>query len=349
MPESPVTTKKFNPSDYAYASGVVQALERHLISAETLNQMVEAENWQAAVEFLTDTDYAGRINAGQGPEELVKNELRRLRILHAKLLPDDLLTGTLFVVNDFQNLKYLVKSMVQRGEPQEDDLIPGWLSAEELVELVYEQPAKPRRQEAAAFTGTVQRALGEYEKWQDPAVIDYSLDRACFQYLAALFRFRKASFALGYLTLWVDLINLTTLLRLLARGEKQGWLPKAPLMDLIFLPGGAIPEAKLKTWSQGERNEVATALLGTKYRRWLSDGLERFLYGGSWVSIERGVEEAKITYLRRARLVACGYEPVFAYFLAKENECRLLQVVLKGKTFGLPPAAIRERLWGTYV
>ncbi|NLY54905.1 MAG: V-type ATPase subunit [Firmicutes bacterium] len=344
----PEVERVYRPDEYAYAVGKVQALQNQILSTDTFRQIAEAPSMETAVRLLSESRFGEYLAEGLSYQELEKAQLTELKALHTELVPGDLLTGMPFVMADFSNLKYLVKSFIKRAEPDLSRLQVGWYGAQKMVDLVFEQPEEASPEVACHYSAVMQ-AFAAYERTEDPALIDLILDQRCYDYLYTLFRFRKADFALGFLATLADLTNLQTLLRLIIRREQQGIYPTREQKELSFLPAGTIPRQLLAGWSELSAAEAVAAVGGTKYGRNLAETFETVLKDNNWLPLERESDELKMAYLRRAKLVATGYEPVFAYFLAKENEVRLVRVALQGKAFGLPAATIRERLWGSYV
>ncbi len=344
----PELERAYRPDDYAYAVGMVQALQNQILSTDTFRQIAEAPSVEVAIRFLSESRFGEYLAEGLTYQELEKAQLEELKALHDELVPGDLLTGIAFVFADFSNLKYLVKSFIKRTEPDLTRLQIGWYGSQKMVDLVFEQPdeASP---EVAFHYSAVMEAFAGYERTEDPAMIDLILDQRCYDYLHSLFRFRKADFALGYLATLADLTNLQTLIRLIIRREQQGLTPTREQIELSFLPAGTISRETLVDWTNLSSLEVSAAVSATKYGRYLSEALDAVVKANNWLPLERESDELKVAYLRRAKLIATGYEPVFAYFLAKENEVRMVRVALQGKAFGLPAATIRERLWGSYV
>ena len=56
-----------------------------------------------------------------------------------------------------------------------------------------------------------------------------------------------------------------------------------------------------------------------------------------------------VGYLRHARLVPIGAEPVIAYVMGREAEARAVRTLLLGKLAGLPNETLRARLRDLYV
>jgi len=53
--------------------------------------------------------------------------------------------------------------------------------------------------------------------------------------------------------------------------------------------------------------------------------------------------------MKDAKYVSFGPEPVIAYIFAKENEIKLIRIIMVGKINGIDGEVIRERLRENYV
>jgi len=65
--------------------------------------------------------------------------------------------------------------------------------------------------------------------------------------------------------------------------------------------------------------------------------------------LERGIEDLLMNYLREAKKIVFGPEPVYAYGLARKRELSLIRLVGVGKLNGIPAGLIKERVSETYV
>ena len=76
--------------------------------------------------------------------------------------------------------------------------------------------------------------------------------------------------------------------------------------------------------------------------------LESMKETGSFTSIERLCDDAVMKYVKDAKYISFGIEPLIAYTAAKQAEIKSVRIVLAGKAAGLAPNLIRERLRETY-
>ena len=65
--------------------------------------------------------------------------------------------------------------------------------------------------------------------------------------------------------------------------------------------------------------------------------------------LEKQADNFLIRYIKKAKYITFGIEPLIAYLIAKENEVKLARIVLTGKKSHLPPEVIKERLRDSYV
>ena len=150
-------------------------------------------------------------------------------------------------------------------------------------------------------------------------------------------------FIKGYLRHWIDLSNLKIFCRIKYLGFskekfesmilKEGFLDEKILLQSFNLTYGEIGD-KLRASPYQELWNRATDVLEEKE---------------TFVVLERGIEDFLMKYLRRAKYIVFGPEPVFAYGLAKKKELRMLRLLGVGKLNHIPPELLKERISETYV
>ncbi|MEI3101498.1 MAG: V-type ATPase subunit [Oscillospiraceae bacterium] len=69
---------------------------------------------------------------------------------------------------------------------------------------------------------------------------------------------------------------------------------------------------------------------------------------GSMTAFELACDNAVNAYLRGAKLISYGAEPVIAYMAAVESEITAIRMILTGTLAGIAPQVIRERLRDMY-
>jgi len=68
-----------------------------------------------------------------------------------------------------------------------------------------------------------------------------------------------------------------------------------------------------------------------------------------FTTIEKLFDNKLIEYVKSAKYISYGIEPLAAYLIAKENEIKIARIIMAGKLAGIPSELIRERMRETYV
>ena len=241
---------------------------------------------------------------------------------------------------DYHNAKALVKgeALGWDGERIGRLLMPGgrW-SSEKLLDG-YQKSGLEGCTET--FRLAVNRAREVLAASGDPQQADFVLDRACYEELTALAKATGSSFLQGYAALLIDAVNLRAVVR--ARRLGRG----ADFLRQVVLDGGTIPAADLLA-SGGE--ELARLFRGSPLARAAELGGALSAAGsGSLTEFERMCDDGVMDYLRQARRVPFGEEPVIGYLCARQAEATAIRTVMSGRLAGLDGETIRGRLRRTY-
>lgn len=141
----------------------------------------------------------------------------------------------------------------------------------------------------------------------------------------------------------IDLSNIKIFFR-----TKYLGLPEDRLEGL-FLKGGFVGE-ELFLRSYGlSLAEVVEKLQASPYKDLLTRAANALGERETFVELERGIEDFLMTYLKKAKYIVFGPEPVFAYGLAKKRELSLVRLIGIGKFNQIPDELLKERMSETYV
>jgi V/A-type H+-transporting ATPase subunit C len=322
---------------YAYATGLVRALEVRLLGRQRLERMTEAKDADEALRLLSDTEYSVHFDEIEdiGCEGCLRNEeIRVLKLVDALTL-DPEVSDILRFRYDFQNLKIAVREQVSGRDLKHlydgfarfgGEQVRAAFKAENL-DLLPEPLIEPAKE-----------AIEAYSKTEDPAEADLIVDKAMF----SLFLSRAGSFGAVYIEAivktWIDQANIRTFMR--ARYLEIE--PKA--LAGMLIPGGFIKPADLAETFTLPPDEVLQRFQFSPYRSVIEMGGTGLDKTGSFVVLEREIDNYLISLLRLSRYFTFGLEVVFAYALLKLNEVKMLRLVLAGKEHGLPAEIIKERI-----
>lgn len=117
----------------------------------------------------------------------------------------------------------------------------------------------------------------------------------------------------------------------------------------MVLRGGFLDERILVENFSLSFSEVGEKIQATPYKELWTRATDALEERETFIKLERGIEDFLMKYLRRAKHIVFGPEPVFAFGLAKRRELGLVRLVGVGKLTRVPPSILSERISETYV
>lgn len=151
------------------------------------------------------------------------------------------------------------------------------------------------------------------------------------------------SFIQDYIRHRLDLSNLKVLLR-----AKYSGLPRDKFESLI-LQGGFLNDKFILQCFDLSYAEIGEKLRATPYKELWARASDTLEERETFLDLERGIEDFLMTFLKKAKTIVFGPEPVFAYGLAKRRELRLVRLLGVGKINQIPDELLKQRISATYV
>lgn len=150
-------------------------------------------------------------------------------------------------------------------------------------------------------------------------------------------------FIINYLKHKIDLANL----KILCRAKYLG-LPPQRFNDLL-LSGGGLDKKLLAASYELSYPEIADKIRFSAYFELWSRSTAVLQERGTFIELERSIEDFLMLFLKRAKYVVFGPEPIFAYIQAKRRELSLVRLVGIGKLNQIPVEILKARISETYV
>jgi V/A-type H+-transporting ATPase subunit C len=346
-----------NSSQFSYAAARVRSLEPKLLDMTEVERMLGAKNAKEAYKILNDLDYAthiGDIDKVEDFQVVIDAGLTDAKEMLERIVPDDRILDLTFLRYDFHNIKTVLKGM-SRNKGQEEirqQLLPlGRISIEAIEKFFYEKdnaslPLPVEYTEHIKTTIAETNAL--YEKKEDPRLIDLSIDKGLFSLLMTIANSTKNLFVIKFTKTWIDLTNVKTLLRVKVLKQEK-YFRDNQLLDELFIPGGTLPTYKFKDGMDVDVNSINNVFKGTDYEDTVIKGMEAYGKFKSFLYLEKYAEELLVNLARSSRYISVGPESVMAYFFAKQNNARIIRMIMVGQLRGIPQDMLRERLHKLYV
>lgn len=323
-----------------FATAMTRSNERNLITSEQFRVMIDSGSIDDICRTIQDAGY------GSDSEPFKADTYQAiLSDRELNLFDDTLALGKEFqaldvlnYVNDYHNIKVLLKAEALGVDRSDILLNTGNIPADKMVELVRNRD----KMLSEEMLNAVLEASETHARTNDPQLIDFICDKYCFIEMSRVANESGNEFVKGYVRIKTDIANLKTYARV--RAMKQPWSYFAE----VFVPGGNVDESTYQKAYNEDAAQFGTHFKGTLLADAASVGLEDLAKTSDFTLFEKLCDDALMDYAKSGKEVSFGIEVVFAYYIAKQIEMMNIRVVMAGKLAGMDPEKIQERMRKTY-
>ncbi len=328
---------------YAYAVGRIRAMETRLLDSAKIERMVEAKSAEDALKILGESEYGeylAELGSVHDYDVMLDQELRRIYLELRRISPEPELINLFALKFDYHNLKVIFKAH-KLGEKRDDLLVEevGNIPVSVLAAAVSDEnfaDLPPQMRQAA------ERLAESFRTEADPQLVDLWLDRAMYEEILERADRFGSPFIRQYFTYLLDLTNIRTYLRVKRANRPRDFLEGA------LLPAGSVNMSRFINTAEPLEVHVDRLMYGS-YASVMEEGIQAFQKTDMLTRYEKLADDFLIKHIKQARYLVFGPEPLAAYLLAKENEMKMIRIVLVGKINNLPTEEIKERLRDVYV
>lgn len=319
---------------YGVAVGKVRVLETRVLGAGTYERLVDAPTFAEQKRILSDTVYGKYLESANTADEVEASLGAALdgfyRFLDEANLPAAV--ARFFRVRyDFWNLRAALKARALGVATSEMLSGLGTVPPVAFDDLPDGLPP--------ALAGLARALMPDTgEPWPEVAAIDAAVEQALFGELSRTARESRSAFLRSLAALNIDVANAKTAVLAKRRGLGAGEVAS------LLLDGGALATSRIEELYELSADELAEGLSAHKALRGIS---AKQL--GDPALLDVAADNLVVRFLRRARHVSIGPEPVVAYVMAREAEVVSVRTLLIGKLAGLDQDALRARLREIYV
>ena len=325
-------TKHRKDTDYLFLASRVRALERKLLTAPRIEQLLTAGDVAACSQLLSELGYEP-IHDEASLQASLKQQREAVFSDIARFMPEPELLDVFRLKYDYHNIKTLLKDR-SGGRLLMD---AGCISAADMERQYAEsgnwQFLPKEMADAAKEAGDVLAETG------NPQRSDFILDRAYFAQLRSLAQESRCAYLQEYIRAMIDAANLRSLVRTERLHADPGFLRQ------VLFDGGSVSADTIATHAG---NGPAALYRATPFRAAAEAG-EEAVKGGSLTAFERACDNAVLLSAGKARSIPFGVEVVLGYLAAKEAEWTAVRIIMSGRMAGMTADAIRERLRDQYV
>lgn len=320
---------------YGFAVGRVRVLETRLLGQPTFERLLDAPDFEEQRRILSDTWY-GRYLESAGTTDGVESALDgaledAYGFLRTANLPDSVI-GFFGARYDYRNLTAMLQVELLGVSPEGMFVERLGLTPAEVFE-----PGRPERL-PKRLREVYERVRAIEQASPDSETIGRLVDEAMFADLLTYAKSSKSRYLQGLARLMIDLANLRATVRARLRGRP----PKEAAEQIV--PGGGIPGARMLDLYDAPQEEIAAEASRHVVLRSMRP---EELVDPSRLDVI--ADNVVVNYVRKARAVPVGPEPVIAYVMAREAEIGTLKLLLMGRLARIPSERLRERLREAHV
>ena len=332
-------SKNNKDSEYLFLSAYLRAKELKMLDSSRINRMLETGDDAEAAKILAECGYGECESLTSDSLDILIAERRKQVYLDLQqLAPDVKVIDTFLIKNDYHNVKVLVKA-----EGADIDggtlLLPcGRISPTIISEAFLQDNYSGLPHTLARSMATARIMLSETG---NPQLVDFYLDRECYIEILSTARDTGSDFLIDYIRLTIDCANLRSAVRS-ARLKKD-----AAFLRSALIPGGKIDVNALS--SADITSEAFLSLYSTSQLFQAAEIGAECIHDGNLTKFELFCDNALISYLKKAKLISFGVEPLVGYLGAIEFELMAVRIILSGRLSKLPSEQIKQRLRNTYV
>ena len=328
---------------YLYSVTRIRALETKLLDKTKIERMVEAKSADEIIKILYETEYASSISEMKSAEDyetVLSNELSKTYELLREISPVPELTDLFSLRYDIHNIKTLIKSRYL-GE-ENDGLLSniGSIPQKKLKEMVKEEDFSDLN---PILREGIEEIIGEFAVNPDPQLIDVILDKCLYRLMYEKASDNNCNFLTDYISMQIDLINIKSLVRVKAMGYGRDFLKK------VILPNGKLDYAFFNEILDESLETLIERLSYKDYGKAVEEGISYYIKTKSLTRFEKLSDDFIFELAKKGKYVAFGIEPLVGYLIAKENETKIIRMIMVGKINEIPNELIKERLRDVYV
>jgi V/A-type H+-transporting ATPase subunit C len=326
-------------TDFLYATARIRALEMSFINYDRMERMLTAKTNDEALTVLAECGYGEvHLTSSADIESIILNQRLKTYDLIEKLVVDRSILDIFKIRYDYHNIKVIIKSA---DENISHLLINTGRIDTRFLEIVI------RESDFYKLNTTMAKAVVDsrevLSRTGNPQLSDFILDRAAYAEMLGVAEKTNSRFILNYVKLLIDVNNLRSFIRC-SRMNKGSDLLKNALFE-----GGEIDVALLIAAVDDASFKAESIYALSKLENAATVGDSALNGEKSLTVFEKVCDDVLVDYLKSARYVSFGEQPIFAYVAARESEFMTVRTIFSGRLANVDTDLIRERLRKAYV
>ena len=320
-------------NSYTFAVARIRVKERTLLRDEDISQLISMKDASSVLSWLSDRGW-GDADGSKDAEEMLSAEEEKNWQLIKELKIDPSIFEVLEFPKLFHNLKAAIKEVCTEGNHEGIFYDLERFGKDEILKIVRDKnftalPGYMRQTADSAFDIMVSTRDGQR--------CDIIVDRGCLEAMAREGQKLKDEMMRSYVESQVEVADIRIAVRAAKMGKSYSFLKEA-LAQCRAFSADALAQAA----SRGE-----DALYAYLEEHGYGDAVEAVRESPS--AFERWCDNSLMDMIRPQKRKSFTVGPIVAYYLARENEIRMVRIILTAKANGFSEEMIRERVRKMYV
>lgn len=321
---------------YTYAVARIRAKELSLLSEQDINRLMTCKDYKDCLNVLKDKGWGDDtdISAEKDYQLILKKEENKTWNLVSELVKDGSLFNVFKYPIDYHNLKAAIKGYIT--ESIADDLFAfgGTIDPKVIISCVKNNDFKDLPAEMQEVART---AFEKLLHTGDGQLCDIIIDKALLNAISNQGENSANNLIKEYSELYVASANIKIAIR------SQMMKKNIQFLKMAMSKCKTLDIDKLALAASKSIDDVCKYLEFTKYSDsipFLSESLQKFEF---WR------DNKIIELIKHEKYNSFSIGPIAAYILARENELKVVRIILSGKLHHIDDNLIKERLRMMYV
>lgn len=316
-------------TNYAFCVARIRALENKMLDKQDISNLIEQKSYESALNYLSDKGYKCEKS---DLEAIMQEESDALQAVLNESVPDKTELDSLYLINDYFNIKALVKCAVSSTAPEGLLIFPSTVvynKGKSIKDTLESLDEKYRDVALNAYDMALKTHNGKYG--------DAIIDRAAIDALSKV-SLKKNSGLVGEICAFLaDTANIKTAFRCSATNQDA---------DYIYMAIGScckLDRSKLIEKTIEGTDGLSAYLCNTEYKV----GAEVYISKPS--DFEKWCDNELIKKIGSAIYTSFGFGPVVSYYYRKNLEIKTVRMILTALKSGTDKKIIYERVRQFYV
>lgn len=317
---------------YAFCVARIRAAETGLLDKNFMLKLCDCHDYDSCVSLLRET---GWIDGGENLSDYISMQNRKLWSTLNESVPDKEELNCLCVLNDYFNIKCIVKCAFNGEDANKYFLVPTSLKTDKLKSLFTDN--KFDIFSNADMINTFNEAYDIACKTENGQNAEILIDNAALRVLVKYANKNKSTVFSDMCAFIVDTSNIRTAFRCISTKKNADFINEAIADCCLFNR-----ESFIGSVIEG-RDALIEFLSATVYDM----GVQIYLESPSMY--DKWCDDTITEISKKSRFTSFGFDPVCSYYYAKTTEIKTVRIILSSKQSGIPAEIIKERVRETYV